>query len=200
VRQIRFGEDSVEKMVDWTVENCPPSAENPPFILDIGSGNGFLLFSLAEAGYQPSALCGIDYSPDATRLATLISESRSAREISFKACNFLSEDVPSLPGMSGEHPCVWDLLLDKGTYDAIALGTKDENGRSPAEAYPERAIRLIKPGGFFLITCELFFFLSFMEGHSVCVAACNFTEEELKAAFATPSTGLEYQSVITYPN
>ena len=114
-------------MVDWTVENCPPSAENSPFILDIGSGNGFLLFSLAEAGYKPSALCGIDYSPDATRLATLISESRSAREISFKACEFLSEDVPSLPGMSGEHPRVWDLLLDKGTYDAIALGVKDED-------------------------------------------------------------------------
>lgn len=150
----RFGEESVEKMVEWSLEHMPPSLN--PAVLEIGSGNGTLLFALAEAGYPQRLLLGIDYSGDAVRLATNISATRNAREVTFGVCDFLHDNVQPLSGMEDKNaPAAWDLVLDKGTYDAIALGQKDENGKSPATRYPGRLTQLLKPGGIFLVTCKL---------------------------------------------
>ena len=137
-------------MVDWTLENVP--AASGPQILEIGSGNGTLLFALCDAGYAASHLTGLDYSPDAVKLARLIAHARNGEEIAFHVCDFLRDPPPAIgrPDASG----LWDLLLDKGTYDAIALGEKDELGRSPHAAYPTQASKLVKEGGYFLITCK----------------------------------------------
>ena len=131
-------------MVDWAVRYVSP--ESKPAILEIGSGNGALLFALVEGGYDPESIVGIDYSPDAVRLARLVGAGKGCKAVRFEICDFLREDVPwSDAG--------WDLLLDKGTFDAIALGEMEEDGKSPAARYPERVVRLLKDGGFFLITC-----------------------------------------------
>ncbi|KAH9068369.1 S-adenosyl-L-methionine-dependent methyltransferase [Lactarius deliciosus] len=114
--EIWFGEDSVEKMVDWTLENVP--AASGPQILEIGSGNGTLLFALRDAGYAASRLTGLDYSSDAVKLARLIAPTRNGEDISFSQ--------------------------------------KDELGRSPQAAYPAQASRLLKEGGYFLITLASF--------------------------------------------
>ncbi|KAF8638267.1 hypothetical protein AX17_002289 [Amanita inopinata Kibby_2008] len=164
--EIWFGTESLEKIVDWAKVNVPPSNKAP--ILEIGSGNGTLLFALAEAGYAPSTITGVDYSADAIELAKAISTKRDIEGMTFVECNFLQHDLLDKHGP-------WDLVLDKGTYDSIALGAKDEHGHSAALRYPTQLARLLKPGGYFLIT------------------SCNFTEEELQAAFATPETGLVYQ-------
>ena len=164
----RFGEDSVEKMVDWTLENVPIGSH--PRILEIGSGNGTLLFALHEAGYAASHLSGIDYSPDAVKLARMVAAARSQngeQVTSFHVCDFISELPPPPPLLppaasptppSGQHDAdvqgSWDLLLDKGTYDAIALGEKDESGRCPVAVYPARASKLLRENGYFLITCK----------------------------------------------
>lgn len=140
-------------MVDWAVDHISPSTS--PYILEIGSGNGTLLFSLAEAGYDPTRLSGVDYSLDAVKLSSMIATSRDGcADISFSTCDFLTE-VPSPP--PGQDKGEWDLILDKGTYDAISLGEKDETGKSPAATYPIRVAQLLKTGGFFLITCEFIF-------------------------------------------
>jgi hypothetical protein len=60
---------------------------------------------------------------------------------------------PKPSGSLGGGPENWDLIMDKGTYDAIALGTRDTDGRSPAIHYPGRVAGLLKPDGIFLITC-----------------------------------------------
>lgn len=64
----------------------------------------------------------------------------------------------------------WDLVMDKGTYDALCLSgepvEEDEQKRLPSGVYPERIAKLVKPGGFFLIT------------------SCNFTEEEIKERYS----------------
>ncbi|KAH9959575.1 S-adenosyl-L-methionine-dependent methyltransferase [Russula dissimulans] len=164
--EIWFGEDSVEKMVDWALKHVPASAH--PRILDIGSGNGTLLFALRDAGYAAPYLSGIDYSPDAVKLARMVARTRKSEEIAFHVSDFLSQG--------------WDLLLDKGTYDAIALGEKDGSGNSPVAAYPMRASRLLRENGYLLIT------------------SCNFTEEELKATFVTPETSLCFHSRVKHPS
>ncbi|KZV73020.1 S-adenosyl-L-methionine-dependent methyltransferase [Peniophora sp. CONT] len=173
--EVWFGEDAVEKMVDWAQENVPPSSE--PYILEVGAGNATLLLALVDAGYTASRAAAIDYSPDAIRLARLVAEQREHPDIVVAECDFLAQDPPLGVGQKDG----WDLLLDKGTYDAIALGDKDENGLTPAAKYPPRAAAILKPGGYFLIT------------------SCNFTEEELKRSFATPETGLVYHSRVQHP-
>jgi len=156
-KNIRFGEDSVEKMVDWALEHVPASSN--PRILDIGSGNGTLLFALCDAGYATPYLSGIDYRPDAVKLARMVARTRESEEIAFHVCDFLSQlPPPHVPG-PGQLDVLdlegWDLLLDKGTYDAIALGEKDGSGESPVAAYPLRASRLLRENGYVLITCQL---------------------------------------------
>lgn len=151
--ETRFGEESVEKMVDWSLEHVPPSFN--PAVLEVGSGNGTLLFALAEAGYTQKLLAGIDYSRDAVRLATNIAQTRNATEVAFNECDLLQDDPSLLLSTENTTPSAcWDLILDKGTYDAISLGEKDANGKSPAARYPGRVARLLKPGGIFLITCK----------------------------------------------
>ncbi|CAA7266967.1 unnamed protein product [Cyclocybe aegerita] len=181
--EIWFGEESIEKMVEWSLENFPPAPDRS--ILEVGSGNGTLLFGLLEAGYDPKMLHGIDYSAGAVTLAKGIAAKKErGLEITFTRCDFLQED-PQRPGIRSADTIsteVWDFLMDKGTYDAIALGQRDENGNSPAVHYPGRVSRLLKSGGFFLIT------------------SCNFTEEELKANFTGDSgAGLIYHSRIQHP-
>ncbi|KAJ7170844.1 S-adenosyl-L-methionine-dependent methyltransferase [Mycena crocata] len=174
--EIWFGVQSVDKMVKWVQEHVPPSWNAS--MLEIGSGNGTLLFALVEAGYDASRLCGIDYSADAVNLSRAIAD---GTPITFAECDFLAADPPRLPHMPTEEgPDVWDLLLDKGTFDAIALGAKEADGKSPAARYPAHAARLLKPGGSFLIT------------------SCNFTEDELRANFETPETGFVYHSRIQH--
>jgi SAM-dependent methyltransferase len=148
---LRFGLESLEKIVEWAVQHAPPSEH--PWILEIGSGNGTLLFALMEAGYAPGSLSGIDYSADAVKLAWSIAGTRGGEQVQFNICDFLKDDPPMPPLEHGSGYSTWDVLLDKGTFDAIALGEKDENGTSPAAVYPYRIARLLKPRGHFLITC-----------------------------------------------
>ena len=140
-------------MVEWSLENIPPSSN--PSVLEIGSGNGTLLFGLLDAGYDPARLSGIDYSPGALALSTQIAQTRGGSMINFSECDVFRDDppIPENLRFAGRID-VWDLILDKGTYDAIALGQKDDQGRSPSVNYPGRAARLLKPGGYFLITCK----------------------------------------------
>jgi len=168
--EIWFGIESVEKMVEWAQSNVPHSSL--PSIIEIGSGNGTLLYALAKAGYLPTTLTGVDYCADAASLAKTISIKRGIIGITFMEGDFLKDDLCK--------DNMWDLVLDKGTYDAIALGPKDEHGLSPAARYPAQLIKLMKPGAYFLIT------------------SCNFTEEELKSAFVTPETDLVYHSRIQH--
>lgn len=152
---LRFGLESVEKMVDWIVDHYPISTDLTEFpsIIEIGCGNGTLLFAVHEAGYDPKRIHGIDYSENAISLAKSIASKKKtedANAIQFIVHDFLTEDVPRDDNTCGG----WDLVLDKGTFDAISLGETDENGRAAHWRYPQRLSTLMKPGGRFLITCE----------------------------------------------
>lgn len=173
----------MEKMVEWAQSNVPHSSL--PSIIEIGSGNGTLLFALAKAGYLPTTLTGVDYCADAASLANAISIKRGIIGITFMEGDFLKDDLCK--------DNMWDLILDKGTYDAIALGPKDEHGLSPAARYPAQLIKLMKPGAYFLITCACIQ-LEAIPPFDTSVA-CNFTEEELKSAFVNQETDLVYQQV-----
>lgn len=73
----------------------------------------------------------------------------------------------------------WDVVHDKGTFDAISLSEeRDAAGRRICEGYKGRVVRLVRPGGLFLVT------------------SCNWTEEELEGWFGEGSAAAEGGSFV----
>ncbi|KAK4689411.1 EEF1A lysine methyltransferase 2, partial [Tremellales sp. Uapishka_1] len=169
-----FGESSVNKMRSWVYKNLAALSftSSPIRILECGSGNGTLLLSfLTTPSPTPLNLhlTGIDYSEKATVLSRSIEQSRRAEledeeddtvnecEVEWKVGDLLCDEVTEQ----------WDIVLDKGTFDALCLSSDPVvgDGRLPSRVYPEKISRMVKDGGVFLIT------------------SCNFTEEEIKSRF-----------------
>ena len=80
-------------------------------VLDIGTGNGVLPVCLVEAGYSPTAICGIDYSQASIELAERVEKGRSIEGLIFREVNFINGDVgPMHNPITGEETEEWDLL------------------------------------------------------------------------------------------
>ncbi|KAF2024969.1 methyltransferase-like protein-like protein 10 [Setomelanomma holmii] len=129
--------------------------------LDLGTGNGHLLFALREDAWLGNML-GVDYSEQSVRLAETIRDTKGEdyKDIALHEWDILGQAPGSWLGDG------FDVVLDKGTFDAICLSQDtDAQGRRICEGYRERVEPLIKPGGRLLIT------------------SCNWTEEELRAWF-----------------
>lgn len=185
-----------EKMLEY-VEQLPLSRsgngsmeDRQVRILDLGTGNGHMLFALRDEGWQ-AELVGVDYSESSVELARRIQQTRRAADDG-SVVDAITEDssAPSIGfelfDILGSESALWigkgfDLVLDKGTFDAISLSDlKDAEGRTGAEAYGEKVQRLIRHGGFLLVT------------------SCNWTEEELRKWLAAPE--LAYHGTIRYPS
>lgn len=144
--------------------------------LDLGTGNGHMLFALQDAGFE-GVMMGVDYSDHAVRLAQEINRSRNpqdhhkdcVKDVYFQRCDILSgEKLAASRDRDGiSIPDEWDVVLDKGTFDAISLSPEtDSLGRRDFENYPSRVKALVNYGGLFIIT------------------SCNWTQEELIGWFA----------------
>ncbi|EME89112.1 uncharacterized protein MYCFIDRAFT_149699 [Pseudocercospora fijiensis CIRAD86] len=137
--------------------------------LDLGTGNGHMLFALREDEDDEGErwlgdMVGVDYSPKSVQLARRIDEQRIAAlddsqdayaSIRFEQWDLLEEPPGDWLGNG------FDLVLDKGTFDAISLMPKPENAPHPCEVYRQKVIDLIKADHFLFIT------------------SCNWTRDEL---------------------
>ncbi|GAW11253.1 hypothetical protein ANO14919_005950 [Xylariales sp. No.14919] len=171
--------------------------------LDLGTGNGALLFALRDAGWQGPML-GVDYSAQSVRFARQIARARrkegdveeedaatngegEADEDDDADVNFAEHDILHTPAsalldarFSSSIVDGWDVILDKGTFDAISLSAETVDGAENAntatdgigarprrinEAYGIHILPLVREGGLFLIT------------------SCNWTEAELRSWF-----------------
>jgi SAM-dependent methyltransferase len=173
-------------MRKWATEHLAPRA-TPVRILECGSGNGTLLLSFLtspeSAPPQTFHLTGIDYSEGSTRLSKSIEMQRrldlpneidedeeviNDADVEWRTSDLLRDEI-------GDR---WDLVLDKGTFDALCLSqevVKERGARLPSVVYPEQVAKLVKPGGFFLIT------------------SCNFTEEEIRHRWTRDGLDFEFQ-------
>lgn len=146
--------------------------------LDLGTGNGHLLFALREDGWE-GEMVGVDYSPASVKLAGQIRDTKGEEyaDIAFAEWDLLSQSPG--PWVKGG----FDVVLDKGTFDAICLSQEtDAQGRRICEGYREKVEPLVKPGGRFLIT------------------SCNWTSEELRQWFEGEESGLVYEGAVRYPS
>jgi EEF1A lysine methyltransferase 2 len=160
-------------------------------VLDLGTGNGKTLFQLRLQGYFRGSMTGIDYSERSIDLAQELGRSQDGcDDIKFEVMDIIRYD----PGDKKWWPQTgFDLVLDKGTFDAISLSeevipSNTADGPPPIEqrhrihtVYPSRALRTVKPGGFLLVT------------------SCNWTQEELIRWFTGGEKGVSVFSMIEYP-
>lgn len=167
--------------------------------LDLGTGNGHFLFSLRNHGQQKeeeeeqeedqnvegSGWCGrmlgVDYSERSVEFAKRIAEDKYVgenRRIEFKWWDLMNQD-PAGVVLDGHNVEGWDVVLDKGTFDAISLSEEqDGQGRRICEGYKEKVVPLVRRGGIFLVT------------------SCNWTEDELRSWFE--GAELQYIDTIKY--
>ncbi|KJE96692.1 hypothetical protein CAOG_06971 [Capsaspora owczarzaki ATCC 30864] len=194
VGEVWFGMDAVESVVDWIQDD----ARLPKHlsVVDIGCGNGVSLVELARVGFK--SLLGIDYSEPAIELARKVAAADEL-DIDYQVFDFINDDVSALQNDKNRFP--FDLCIDKGTYDAISLAQNsasaraayvrqvhalcsqavkprppsdddDENADEEEEDDDDDRRRKLSPRttGLFIIT------------------SCNWTNDELKAAFASHFT------------
>ncbi|VUC23325.1 unnamed protein product [Clonostachys rosea] len=177
--------DAEAKILEFLSTRSDLSRSDTTF-LDLGCGNGSLLFSLREvddeddededdgdeaqeksAGPWTGRMLGVDYSPQSVALANQIASSRDKDEVagmSFQEWDILGGSYSNI--LTASEAEGWDVILDKGTFDAISLSdNQDAQGRRICEGYRERVLPLVKQGGLFIIT------------------SCNWTEKELRAWF-----------------
>ncbi|WFD28851.1 N-acetylphosphatidylethanolamine-hydrolyzing phospholipase D [Malassezia nana] len=122
-----FGEDSVERMVRHLVEWMEEThSEKMPYVLDLGTGNGHLLFSLLEALedrpddlVDPSRLCGIDYSAASIALSRTIGSKRSdgCEKILFETVDLRDAHQVAQLKSKANDGLGWDIVCDKGTEE-----------------------------------------------------------------------------------
>lgn len=167
-----FDDNNAEaKMVGFLEDNIGMyRIQRESSICDLGTGNGHLLFELLENGFNGSML-GVDYSEQSVQFAQKVAQAKSL-PVDFSAANIFDEIW---------EPGKFDIILDKGTLDAIALsGLTKENGKSLVELYSQVVERLLAKDGVFLIT------------------SCNFTESEMIRIIQTEN--LKAWNKIKYPS
>jgi SAM-dependent methyltransferase len=157
-----------EKIIDFLTSE--PTIPSQASWLDLGTGNGHLLFllhkTLAGEGKEGNKLVGVDYSDKSIKLASSIANERGLREDDVRFVMWdIMDDEPDVSWAPREG---FDVVLDKGTFDAVSLSENVwKGGREVLDGYGRRVTRLVRRGGLFLIT------------------SCNWTEKELSEIFET---------------
>ncbi|OAP57016.1 hypothetical protein AYL99_09128 [Fonsecaea erecta] len=171
---------------DNSSDDDPPTLL--PSVLDLGTGNGSALFALRLHGHYAGPMVGVDYSTKSVELArklcaqyaaaaaTSTSSSSSMDNIEFHELDII-HDIPAAQFWWPSSRGGFDLVLDKGTFDAISLSSStvfdapSNRPRRICELYPAKVLAMVKPGGFLLVT------------------SCNWTEAEVVAWFTTMGGG-----------
>ena len=153
--------------------------------LDLGTGNGEMLFLLREEGGFTNRLIGVDYSRSSVELCKQLAQQKGlalGSSLDGRTCiDFALWDIlhsnPRPEWVEG-----FDVVIDKGTFDAVSLsGEVDELQRRVVEGYARRVEGLVKKGGLVVVT------------------SCNWTEEELKTWFCGKESTLEVSGRVNYP-
>nr|KMM64472.1 hypothetical protein CPAG_00824 [Coccidioides posadasii RMSCC 3488] len=189
---------------------CNTSGREQPRILDLGTGNGSMLTLLREEGGFLGDMVGVDYSERSVELARRLAGGDGGgqgRRIRFEVWDILAagegdddDNDGSGGGNNGLDGLEWfpaaeggfDIVLDKGTFDAVSLsGEEIVEGerkvvRRVCEMYPRVTRRLVKKGGFLVVT------------------SCNWTEDELVRWFTRADgrdggDALEVWGKVEYP-
>lgn len=173
VGEIWFGTKVESRMVSWISKYVDALNQENLSVCEVGCGNGHLLVSLGRKLSSSSvnvSLYGGDYSEPALKLGEkLVSEAGLSDAVKFLFMDLLN--VEQLPHNN------FDVILDKGTFDAICLNGEHCGEMTPAALYHQSMAQMLKPGGAFLIS------------------SCNWTSDELISLFS----GSEFSLIEVLP-
>lgn len=141
-------------------------------VLDLGTGNGRLLFSLKE-DFGGGKFLGIDYSQPAVEFAAEVAKNEQIENVEFRHADFLSNN-----DWKKSNDEKWDVVMDKGTLDAIALSGLKFGEQTAVEQYMKQVENLV--------------------GKLLLITSCNFTEQELIKA-VEQNTKLRMYRKVDYP-
>jgi SAM-dependent methyltransferase len=151
---IWFGKNLQKKIVNYIDDNFSDKKIN---ILDIGCGNGVLLYKLSKKNFEN--LFGIDYSIQSINLAKEIIAIKEKKHNKKFNINFFQEDINN---KSNNINIKFDVIHDKGSLDAFLM-----NKNNSIENYYKYLFSYsIKNKTIFIIT------------------SCNNTKEELLNKFS----------------
>lgn len=151
---IWFGKNLQKKIVNYIDDNFSDKKIN---ILDIGCGNGVLLYKLSKKNFEN--LFGIDYSIQSINLAKEIIAIKEKKHNKKFDINFFQEDINN---KSNNINIKFDIIHDKGSLDAFLM-----NKNNSIENYYKYLFSYsIKNKTIFIIT------------------SCNNTKEELLNKFS----------------
>lgn len=194
------GPDADRSKPEAEVDVGSRTSPSAPTVLDLGTGNGSALFALRLEGHYPGLMVGVDYSAQSIELARRLRaqfeaaapqpRSRSLADVDFEVLDLIHdtpEEQPWWPaprstgtGTAAAGGGGFDLVLDKGTFDAISLSSAtvvdpatNNTERRICELYPSKVLAMVRPGGFLLVT------------------SCNWTEEEVVSWFTGASAAAE---------
>ena len=162
--EVWFGADVQKRTINYILEKLP--VDTDPYVLDVGTGNGALLFKLAKKGYR--RLVGIDYSEASIKFAKRVQEANNEDGV-FENISFAFQNAFDLVD-SGR----FDVIHDKGTFDVVYMN-KDLDNKAYAKAMRHRLNRA-NPSAIFIIT------------------SCNCTSAELDEIF-TEADGSLFEKV-----
>ncbi|KAF2101368.1 hypothetical protein NA57DRAFT_72812 [Rhizodiscina lignyota] len=169
--------------------------------LDLGTGNGHMLFELREGEWQ-GRMVGVDYSRLSVELCQAILQRRLDEREAAK--EELTEEGEDHEDYLTDYEDIWfeqydimkpddrpecfpadgfNVVLDKGTFDAISLSDeKSRDGKRIAERYPGCIEPLVKDGGLFIVT------------------SCNWTCDEVRSWFENRAgSKLKFRQALNYP-
>ncbi|WFD32810.1 hypothetical protein MSPP1_003861 [Malassezia sp. CBS 17886] len=183
--EVWFGEDSVDRMVVYISDllaNAPTSA--PPYIIDLGTGNGYFLFALLDVqdemgpgAVEPERLLGIDYSPASIELARAVGARRrdGCERVQFEEADLRDSGVVAVLKQEANAGAGWDLAK----FDApqIALSSEPVQGTRPVDLYIDAVKTLTRSPG-----------ADGTRGGVFLISSCNFTEAELTKYFERAAT------------
>ncbi|EGC39609.1 hypothetical protein DICPUDRAFT_147579 [Dictyostelium purpureum] len=166
VGEIWFGKSCLKTMVKAVSQL--PELNKESKMIDLGCGNGMTLIELAKLGFKN--LHGSDYSEKGIELAKKIRDQEN-----FEFINYFIDDITKSNIQE-----TFDVVLDKGTFDAIALS---ENRDEMKILYKQHVETILKSDGLFIIT------------------SCNYTENELKKYYTGDGdqSNFIYMTNVQYP-
>lgn len=181
----------IQFLINHLNENSLPFEKEELKIIDLGTGNGHLLFQMHEDMDEDCEVndqislkyTGIDYSPDSVKFASDIAITKYEQaSFEFDQVDLLQKESEFLAKHEGEY----DILLDKGTLDAIGLNNEpleEHDGKIGMEIYSRQISKIMHKDSILLIT------------------SCNFTESELiKVITENGTNNLEVWDQIQYPS
>ncbi|ODM18957.1 hypothetical protein SI65_05574 [Aspergillus cristatus] len=182
--------------------------DDQPKVLDLGTGNGSQLALLRKKGGYRGEMVGVDYSRQSVELARALQRGRGhsayrsdsdseeedededgaeaqtegGTQIRFEEYDILNpvpqDTLDWFPRANGG----FDIVLDKGTFDAISLSEEMVAEKRVCERYPGVVVGLVREGGFLVVT------------------SCNWTEEEIVRWFVDGTKGeLKVWGRVEYP-